>query len=504
MNIFTVSLQAAFTILAVMVIRALFIHHLPKKIFVILWGIVICRLLLPFSIPFHFSIWNLPDAWRTQTANGTITPDVLPDGVLDILAGTASDGTPFGAEKIVTPWLAYPSANGSAGNSGISLLFWLWLAGIFACSMWFLLTHFSCKKVYNTALPVENSLVDLWLAGHPLKRRLCVMQSDKVNSPLTYGILKPVILLSGPDDWRDETRLSYVLTHEYVHIRRFDILWKWVTALTLALHWFNPLVWIMYVLVNRDLELSCDETVVRTCGEKMRSGYALTLLNLVEERSGRLVSLYSNFSKNAVEERIVSIMKPRKFSFITTFAALVLICGVTLVFATNKTAAKGAGLALNNTAGTSNYVEWMFLLSEGESAVKVTHDGNNWEDYPADFTEDKSVSFIRTQENVGNGLKSPQPGTIFIKNGVGFRGPSGKWMQWYTFGVPDLASGRAESPLFETRDGLFVAVKQYYDSEVSAQTITQAEAELLYKKLVFLVRTMDEMTLLEKCFAIKC
>src|SRR5699024_8410929 len=98
-------------------------------------------------------------------------------------------------------------------------------------------------------------------------------------------------------DYTDTRRLKYVLTHELIHIKRFDMLAKYVLVAALCIHWFNPLVWVMYILANRDLELSCDEAVVKTFGENEKSSYANTLISLAESRN-RWIPLYSNFSKN--------------------------------------------------------------------------------------------------------------------------------------------------------------------------------------------------------------
>ncbi|MDR0197594.1 MAG: M56 family metallopeptidase, partial [Oscillospiraceae bacterium] len=146
---------------------------------------------------------------------------------------------------------------------------------------------------------------------------------------MTYGIWKPVILLPKNTDWRDEPRLRYVLAHEITHIRRFDILLKWLLAAAVCVHWFNPLVWVMYILANRDIELSCDEAVVRTFGETAKSAYALTLIGLEERKSG-FSPLCNNFAKNAIEERIESIMKIKKKTFAGMAAAGVLTLSLAL------------------------------------------------------------------------------------------------------------------------------------------------------------------------------
>ena len=102
--------------------------------------------------------------------------------------------------------------------------------------------------------------------------------SDQIVSPLTYGILRPVIILPKRMDWEDHNSLYFVLTHELAHIKRWDAAWKLCLAAVLAVHWFNPLVWMMYALANRDIELACDEKVIRTVGSKRRVAYARVLV----------------------------------------------------------------------------------------------------------------------------------------------------------------------------------------------------------------------------------
>ena len=120
-----------------------------------------------------------------------------------------------------------------------------------------------------------------------------------------------MILLPRHLKQEDGQKLKYILQHEMVHIRRFDGAWKLAMTAALCLHWFNPLVWVMYAYMNRDLELSCDEEVLRIFGAEARKGYALTLIGMEESRH-LPVPLYSGFGKNAVEERIGEIMKYKK------------------------------------------------------------------------------------------------------------------------------------------------------------------------------------------------
>ncbi len=208
----------------------------------------------------------------------------------------------------------------------------VWLAGAVLCGAFFLISYLRCWKKFRTALPVEDqSLLD-WLAERKLRRTVSLRQSDRVDAPMTYGLLRPVILL--PASWREEERMAYVLEHELVHIRRLDALWKPLLALTACVHWFNPLAWAMYVLANRDMELRCDEAVIRRFGADSRSAYALALLSMEEKRSGP-EPFASAFSKNAIEERIIAIMKMKKRSIAVILTAAALVCCVGVGFATS-------------------------------------------------------------------------------------------------------------------------------------------------------------------------
>ena len=172
--------------------------------------------------------------------------------------------------------------------------------------------------------------------------------AGRISSPLTFGVLRPVILVPKKTDWTDETALRYVLEHEFVHIQRFDVLSKLLLIAAVCVHWFNPLVWVMYVLANRDLELSCDETVLRRFGGDVRAAYARVLIRMEAARGG-FAPLCNHFGKNAIEERITAIMKTKRITIVSLGLAALLVAGTVTVFATSAqggtsgTPAKTAG-----------------------------------------------------------------------------------------------------------------------------------------------------------------
>ena len=316
MSLFQMSVAGGVLILFIVVIRALAIHRLPKTTFLALWMIAALRLLLPFSIPLTFNIH--------------IGLDVFSDVVQELPSGNIASTLPGDSPPSYDIGTAVPSP----ATEHISTFEILWLVGVLLLAIYFSISYFRSMRKFRMSIPDNTPYIQNWLTAHQISRPLAVRSSDLISSPLTYGILHPVILLPKKLDRNDQVALKYVLTHEYVHIRRFDAITKILFAAVLCIHWFNPFVWVMYVLANRDMELSCDAWVIRMMGAKNRSSYALMLIKMEEKRSG-MSALYSHFGKNAISERIEAIMKFKKTSILACAFALVLVVGATTAFATS-------------------------------------------------------------------------------------------------------------------------------------------------------------------------
>ena len=316
MSLFQMSVAGGVLILFIVLIRALAIHRLPKTTFLALWMIAALRLLLPFSIPLTFNIH--------------IGLDVFSDVVQELPSGNIASTLPGDSPPSYDIGTAVPSP----ATEHISTFEILWLVGVLLLAIYFSISYFRSMRKFRMSIPDNTPYIQNWLTAHQISRPLAVRSSDLISSPLTYGILHPVILLPKKLDRNDQVALKYVLTHEYVHIRRFDAITKILFAAVLCIHWFNPLVWVMYVLANRDMELSCDAWVIRMMGAKNRSSYALMLIKMEERRSG-MSALCSHFGKNAISERIEAIMKFKKTSILACAFALVLVVGATTAFATS-------------------------------------------------------------------------------------------------------------------------------------------------------------------------
>lgn len=302
------SLNASILLIVVMLMRLLWIKRLPKVTFLILWGLVAVKLVMPYSFYSHLNVQTL-----------------LPIESAVIVQNSSSTTTTLYNEVIHS-----------------EELLWIWGIGTVVVSLFFIISYVRFYKDFQAVIPIKNHpYFTEWLRQSKLRRTIRIAVSDCVTSPFTYKLFKPVIVLPKSMDWSDEKNLQFVLTHEYVHIKRWDVLWKILFAMIVALHWFNPLVWVMYFMVNRDIELSCDEKVIKLVGAEAKAAYALSLISMAE-RSHRIMPAYNSFSNNGMEERIVSIMKFKKTSMFGLALAGALVIGGITVFASTGSEAPEA------------------------------------------------------------------------------------------------------------------------------------------------------------------
>lgn len=415
MSLLQMSFLGTVIILLIVVLRAVLINRLPKKTFLILWWIALIRLLVPFSIKSVTSIYSLlqsiySDINPVRTAQ---TTTFLPiHGNMPEIANGLSEAMVQRTESI-------------------SILSVIWLAGLLLCFGFFAVSYIKCYREFRFSLPVENDILEAWKEKHPLKRSLSIRQTETIAAPLSYGVIRPVILMPKNTEWKNIYQLRYVLEHEYVHIRRLDMLTKLIMIAAVCIHWFNPLVWVMYILFNRDLELSCDETVVRRFGMDIKSVYATALISMEEKKSG-LTPLCNSFSKNAIEERIRAIMKIKKTSKFAVMISAVLVIGVTGGFATSASSLE------KNTETAQENGETTVALNEvniREDEPLSSSDVEWWtaEEYAKWMDEEKEVLksmigekaytggdgwFVWTQEKVDETIALYEDNLQKIKDGM--------------------------------------------------------------------------------------
>ncbi|MBQ4369599.1 MAG: M56 family metallopeptidase, partial [Oscillospiraceae bacterium] len=238
-----------------------------------------------------------------------------------------SDEAPA-AEQGSAPLQAEANEPESKKLSRSELLLLIWAAGALMTSGFFICVLLRSYWRFGKAEPLEDEKAKVWITAHPLRRKYSVRQLGGIASPLTYGVLRPVILVPAGREAD-----AYALEHEYMHVRRFDALFKLLLALAAAVHWFNPAVWLMFVLGNRDAELACDEAVLRRAGAEKRGDYARALLAAEEKRGGVRV-FCAPFGANTTEERIREIMNYRKKTALCIVLAAALLLGLAACAAT--------------------------------------------------------------------------------------------------------------------------------------------------------------------------
>ena len=343
MKLLPLSLQGGGMILCVLLLRSFFQRRLPRTTFWILWIAAAVRLMLPFSIP-------LPILRHGTPALSDLSP---------LLSQTA--------------WSPAGALSGSAENpaemlstGGLSIWHVLWAAGAVLLLGYFMVSYLRYLRIFRASVPDDTSEIQVWLDAHRPQRSITVRWCVEIASPLTYGIFRPVILLPATMDRQDFATLQLVLTHEWVHIRRFDALTKLLFAAALTVHWFNPLVWVLFVLGNRDLELSCDAWVLRHIGREYRASYALTLLNLEERRS---FPCCNQFSGHFFEERIKSIMQYKRHSAPVLILVFLVVLIVASVFVVQPVTS--ANIQIQGVSGTEENTEADNSSADGADAYEI-------------------------------------------------------------------------------------------------------------------------------------
>lgn len=299
--------------LGVICFRHFAYYQVPRRFIVLLWLMVSARLLLPFFIP--VDLHGLSVAVFGHVLGGGSQTGILQETLQlaerSVFIGGNSQA--FDAQAMISPTQAAIT---------------IWLAVVLLLIGYMLYSHLRSMRKYSTSLPVTTKETEEWMKSHVSYRKIQIRTSEWTGCPITFGFLKPVILLpAGIKITERDT--AYILEHEWIHIKRYDVLTKYLVYFTAAVYWFNPLVWVMVSMVNRDIETACDEEVLRQHHMESRENYARLLVHMSEQRTAvwPIKTGFSGF--NEMEERIKSIMRMKKYTWKTTaLAAVMLMCTV--------------------------------------------------------------------------------------------------------------------------------------------------------------------------------
>ena len=304
LSIVNMSISASWIVLAVLILRLL-LKKAPKWITVLLWGIVAIRLICPFSIESVMSL--IPSA-------ETISPEIMMENTPAINSGVTI------INNIVNPIIEEsfapdPSTSANPLQIVVPILSIVWITGIVIMLAYTVISYFRVKSKIGTAVLLRDN----------------IYQSENVVSPFVLGIIKPKIYL--PFNTNDQN-MEHVIAHENAHIRRKDHLWKPFGFLVLTLHWFNPLMWLGYVLLCRDIELACDEKVVKEFDNEQKANYSQALLTCSVNR--RVIAACPlAFGEVGVKDRVKSVLNYKKPAFWIVVTAIVVSIAVAVCFLTN-------------------------------------------------------------------------------------------------------------------------------------------------------------------------
>ena len=322
-GLFEINLSASILILLIIVIKATLKNKLAKRFFSSIWAVVILRLIIPFSVPVQLS----------SVASDYTIPFV------DKLNGTALSAGSFDYSGNFHYFYGLSHAEAARIKDNNVLLVIISLAVSIILMSVFTAIHISARKKYADALPLENQKILDFINSYNLRRNVAVKYSDKISAPLTYGMFKPVIVLPKACISDDFLHVECIMAHELSHIRFFDVLYKWIMMVITCLYWYNPFVWIMFLLSARDIEVACDIEAIEKC-RCDKETYSRLLIGLEEKRS---VHIYSGgFSAGAIKKRIKAIMKNKKSGIMGAAIAIILsVCSFT-VFASAHTGVNSA------------------------------------------------------------------------------------------------------------------------------------------------------------------
>lgn len=264
-KLFNMSLTASVAIVLVILLRLL-LKKVPKVISYALWGVVLFRLLCPMSIGSNFSVYNLFDAPAQESGTISSVIEYVPSNIVHTeypsvalpvpgISDVINEALPQGQEQLVADPLEAP----------MSITTYIWMIGVLVMVIYSIVSYIRLRRKLSVVVPLRDN----------------IFIADDIKSPFVVGLFRPKIYL--PCNLGDKEQ-EYIILHEQHHIKRLDHVMKALAFLALAIHWFNPLVWVAFILASKDMEMSCDEAVIRKIGGDVRADYSASLLTLATGR----------------------------------------------------------------------------------------------------------------------------------------------------------------------------------------------------------------------------
>ena len=311
LKLVNLSISASWLILAVLVLRVV-LKKAPKWVMPLLWGVVALRLVCLFSIESALSLIPSAETIPSEIVTETREPVLYEQATLDIVTNPT---LPSAAEVPV-------GVSRQQAQVDFNIYSVLWLAGMAALLVHALVSAGKLKRKLATAILLRDN----------------IYESEFVDSPFVFGVVKPNIYLPMH---MDEGTAAYVIAHERAHLARRDHWWKVLGYLVLALHWFNPLVWVAYILFCRDIELACDEKVVKGLDGAARADYSQALLSCAAPKRA-VAACPLAFGEGNIKTRVKSALHYKKPAFWVAAAAVLAVVIVAVCFLTNPKSERGS------------------------------------------------------------------------------------------------------------------------------------------------------------------
>ena len=314
-KLLNMSLTGAIAIICVLLLRLL-LKRAPKVISYALWIVVLFRLLCPVSITSGLSLFGLLDAPSTSTVTGTSSIEFVPENIVHTeypevaipvpaVSETINDTLPQGQEQLVADPLEAPVAIGT----------YMWFLGVMGMAVYSIISYARLKRKLLIVSPLQENI---WLA-------------DEITTPFVMGLIHPRVYL--PSD-TEESQMPYLILHEKHHIRRGDHIFKALAFLALSIHWFNPLVWVAFVYANKDMEMSCDEAVVKKLGDHILADYTASLLSLATGKT-IIAGVPLAFGEGDTKGRIRNLAHWKKPAFWVVMVAVIACIALGIGLLTN-------------------------------------------------------------------------------------------------------------------------------------------------------------------------
>ena len=347
-KLFNMSLTASVAIVLVILLRLL-LKKAPKVISYALWGVVLFRLLCPVSIGSNFSVYNLFDAPAQESGTITSVIEYVPSNIVHTeypsvalpvpgISDVINDALPQGQEQLVADPLEAP----------MSFATYAWMIGVLVMAIYSIVSYIRLRRKLSVVVPLRDN----------------IFIADDIKSPFVVGLFRPKIYL--PCNLGDKEQ-EYIILHEQHHIKRLDHVMKALAFLALAIHWFNPLVWVAFILASKDMEMSCDEAVIRKVDGDVRADYSASLLTLATGR--RIIAgTPLAFGEGDTKGRINNLSKWKKPAVWVVLIAVV-ACAVLAVTVLTNPITMGDHFVLTNTDSPANTNKLSYDIQLGNKAM---------------------------------------------------------------------------------------------------------------------------------------